>query len=77
MKEYKIENWSDEIDDHDKFINELIFVNNLAHESGGITLDDFIGNLRYHQEMSKLDFCSCGCILGDGSSKCEDCMVEL
>ena len=24
MKEYKIENWFDEIDDPDKFINELI-----------------------------------------------------
>lgn len=54
MKEYKIENWFDEIGDHDKFIDELISVNNLAHESGGITVDDFIGNLRYHQEMSKI-----------------------
>lgn len=33
VKEYKIENWFGEIDDHDKFINELIFVVKIIRRS--------------------------------------------
>lgn len=27
----------------------------------------------YHQEMGKIKFCGCGCILAEGSDQCSDC----
>lgn len=30
----------------------------------------------YHQEMGKIKFCGCGCILPDGSDQCSDCEVQ-
>lgn len=30
----------------------------------------------YEQEMDKIKFCGCGCILPDGSDQCSDCEVQ-
>ena len=30
----------------------------------------------YQQEMDKIKFCGCGCILPDGSDQCSDCEVK-
>ena len=27
----------------------------------------------YQQEMDKINFCGCGCILAEGSTRCSDC----
>lgn len=31
----------------------------------------------YQQEMDKIRFCGCGCILSDGLTQCSDCEVQL
>ena len=31
---------------------------------------------RYQQEMDKINFCGCGCILPDGLTRCSDCEVQ-
>ena len=30
----------------------------------------------YQQEMDKINFCGCGCILAEGSTRCSDCEVQ-
>lgn len=30
----------------------------------------------YQQEMDKINFCGCGCILPDGLTRCSDCEVQ-
>ena len=30
----------------------------------------------YQQEMDKIKFCGCGCILSNGSTQCSDCEVQ-
>lgn len=30
----------------------------------------------YEQEMDKIKFCGCGCILAEGSTRCSDCEVQ-
>lgn len=34
-------------------------------------------NQRYHKEMSALNFCGCGCIIGLDEYQCDDCKDAL
>ena len=47
----------------------VMYFAKIAYEEGKREVQEKI----YEQEMDKIKFCGCGCILPDGSDQCSDC----
>lgn len=56
--------------------NEMHFCPKCGRKLVEIKLSVEMQEKIYEQEMDKIKFCGCGCILAEGSTRCSDCEVQ-